>query len=84
MDKKEKNIHTYLYTPYNLNQYKIHAFQILLVKHVHIIIKIKQISIKTDKQMSKRKYSIHKYILFPVRITHQGSTHHNHPSITPT
>ena len=61
------------------NKYKIYPFQILLLKHVYIIIEIKQISIKTDKQMSKRKYSIHKNF-FHVPTTYQGSTNHNHPS----
>ena len=34
---KRQNIHTCLYTPYNLNQYEINAFHILLLQHIHII-----------------------------------------------
>ena len=55
MDKMTKYSHLSIH-PLWLNQTEIHAFQILLLKHVHITIKIKQILIKTDKQMSKRKY----------------------------
>ena len=53
---KPKYLHMPIH-PLYLNQYKIHAFQILLLKHVHIIIKIEQISIKTDKQMSKKIFN---------------------------
>ena len=50
MDKNDK-IFTLVYTPLMIKPIRdeIHAFQILVLKHVHIIIKIKQIVIKTDK-----------------------------------
>ena len=55
--QKTQNIHTCLYTPYNLSQYEIHTFQILLLKHVHIIIKIKQISIKNKCKKENIQYT---------------------------
>ena len=54
------------------------SFQILLLKHVYIIIKIKQTSIKAEEQMSKRKYSIHKYFVHTelhIKAPHTTTTH---------
>ena len=61
MDKNDK-IFTLVYTSLMINQNEMHGFQILLLKHVPIIIKIKQMLIKTDKQMWKRKYSKLQYV----------------------
>ena len=42
---------------YNLNKNNISPFQVLLLKLIHIIIKIKQTSIKTETNVKKIQYS---------------------------
>ena len=59
---KRQNIHTCLYTPYNLNQYEINAFHILLLQHIHN----NQIWTKMTKYLH---LSIHAFMIKPKRDT---------------